>query len=48
MIDLENLTVLKDLGKNDVYESLIAVNNEDNVKYFIKKTSRSILDDEFK
>ena len=48
MIDLENLTVLKDLGKNDVYESLIEVNNEDNVKYFIKKTSRSILDDEFK
>ena len=48
MINLENLTVVKDFGKDDVYESLIAVNNADNMKYFIKKTSKSIFLDEFK
>ena len=48
MINLENLTVVKDFGKNDVYESLIAVNNADNVRYFVKKTTKSILEDEIK
>lgn len=48
MINLENLTVVKDFGKDDVYESLIAVNKADNMKYFIKKTSKSIFLDEFK
>jgi serine/threonine protein kinase len=48
MINLENLTIVKDFGKNDVYESLIAVNNADNVRYFVKKTTKSILEDDIK
>ena len=48
MINLENLTVVKNFGKNDVEESLIAVNDADNVRYFVKKTTKSILEDEIK
>ena len=43
MLNLEELTVFHDYGKNDVYERLIA-KSPDNRKNFIKKTYKSILD----
>ena len=47
MLNLEELTVFHDYGKNDVYERLIA-KSPDNRKYFIKKTNKSILDHQIK
>ena len=47
MVNLEDLIILQDFGKNDIYERLIA-KSEDNNKYFIKKTHKSILEEEIK
>ena len=47
MINLEELSVFHDFGKNDVYERLIA-KSPDGKKYFIKKTNKSILDNQIK
>ena len=46
-INLENFSVVEDLGENDVYERLIA-SDENNLKLFIKKTTKRILQDEAK
>ena len=46
-INLENFTVVEDFGENDVYERLIA-SDENNLKLFIKKTTKRILQNEAK
>ena len=47
-INLEKLKVIVDFGKNDIYETLIALDEEEKSEYFIKKTSKSILEDQIK
>ena len=47
-INLEELEVFDDFGKNDIYESLIATKKPENLFFFIKKTSKSVLLDEYK
>lgn len=47
-INLEDLTILKDYGKNDIYESLIVNKSPENSQLFVKKTHNSILQDETK
>ena len=47
-INLENFTVIEDFGQNDIYESVLAINEADNFKLFIKKTSKSILQNDIK
>ena len=47
-INLENFTVIEDFGQNDIYETVIAINEADNFKLFIKKTSKSILQNDIK
>ena len=44
-INLENFTVIQDLGKNGMYDCLIA-EDENNLKLFIKKTSKYALQDQ--
>ena len=46
-INLENFTVIEDFGENGVYERLL-VADENNLKLFIKKTTKRILLDENK
>lgn len=47
-INLENLNVLENLGQSDIYERLIAIDESDNLKLFIKKTHSINLQDEIK
>ena len=47
-INLEKLKVIVEFGKNDIYETLIALNEQENEEFFIKKTSKSILENPIK
>jgi serine/threonine protein kinase len=45
-INLEELEVVEDFGKNDIYESVLAIKEPEKIVYFVKKTNKSILEDE--
>lgn len=45
-INLEELEVFEDFGKNDIYESVLAIKEPEKIVYFVKKTNKSILEDE--
>ena len=47
-LNLEELEVFDDLGQSDIYESLIATKKPENLFFFIKKTTKSNLSDEYK
>ena len=47
-INLENFTVIENFGQNDIYERLIAFDEQENLKIFVKKTTNSILQNDFK
>ena len=47
-INLETFNVLEDLGQSDIYERLVAIDESDGLKLFIKKTNVVNLLDEMK
>ncbi len=42
------MKVIVDFGKNNIYETLIALNESEKLEYFIKKTSKHIIENKIK